>query len=95
MMFRGKKFQVYQCLGYDIRDFFNLDFDRESERGNAVTNRLGIDSGVDERAQGHIAADAAEAIKMSYPHESDLLLNEFYSAPRYSPNARFLDVDSK
>ena len=45
-------------------DFFDLNFDGQAERVDGADDAGGVHAGVDEGAERHVAADAAEAVEM-------------------------------
>src|SRR5437867_2924617 len=52
-----------------------LDFqlDRQPQRDDPLPDRLGVDASVDQSAERHVAADAAETVEMGYAHWRALL----------------------
>ena len=49
-----------------LADLLDFERDRQAERGEAGADRVGVDAGVDEGAERHVAADAAETVEMSH-----------------------------
>jgi hypothetical protein len=49
-------------------DFFDLESGAEVEGCGGVVEDLGVDSGVDEGAEEHVAADAGEAVEIGDTH---------------------------
>ena len=47
---------------------FHLQFDGQSERIEAAANGVGVDAGVDERRQDHVARGAAETVEVGHAH---------------------------
>src|SRR5207249_669233 len=52
-----------------LANLVDLQLDWQVKRADAGADRLGIDAGVDERAESHVAADAAETVEMSSSHD--------------------------
>jgi len=49
---------------------FDLEGGAEVEGGGGVVEDLGVDSGVDEGCEEHVAADACEAVEVGDAHEA-------------------------
>src|SRR5262249_53124606 len=56
-----------------LLDPLDLEADGQAERGNPVNDGWRGNACIDERAQRHVATDAAETIKVSHTHGSGLL----------------------
>ncbi len=52
-----------------LANFLDLQAHRQPQGSDARLNRSGIDAGIDQGGQGHVPADAAETVEMSYPHD--------------------------
>ena len=69
MLVLVRRFDAYIGRGKTaFADFVDFQFDRQPQRSDASANRLRIDAGVDQRGQGHVAADAAEAVEVCCFH---------------------------
>src|SRR6266436_963853 len=55
-------------------NLFDFHADWQIQGSERLLNHAGVDAGIDQSAQRHVAADAAEAVKMSHFHGVSLLL---------------------
>src|SRR5438105_1052101 len=53
-----------------LADFFHFQLNRQAQGGNALTDRLSVDAGINQCSQRHVAANTAKTVKMSHAHQS-------------------------
>ena len=56
-----------------LADLFDLQRDRQAQRGDAGADRLQRHPRVEQRRHRHVAADAAETVEMRHTHGRNLL----------------------
>src|SRR5262249_48599982 len=68
-----------------LTDFFDLQGDRQPQRRDALANGFRIDAGINERAERHIATDAAKTVEMGYSHSRASFRADSSARPRSDP----------
>lgn len=76
-------------------DFFDLEGCAEVEGGGGLVEDLGVDSGVDESSEKHVATDAGEAVEVGDAHDRIVSWLRWHGTGREGVREKRLHVGKK